>query len=133
MAYNFTSPTGDYVKSDGGQERVVYHHPLNQKQFGSFYHGSTSDLKPGDMLTSSASRGAKVSHAKGSPAHHRNVFAGTEDYAADFAGDKHSGGGLYEVEPTGPVYNDPIDSGNHTDSPEAVMSHKPMRVKKKVF
>lgn len=146
MAKGFTSPTGDYIKHEEQTdshgmvrkpEKVVYRHPLNPQQFGQLYHGSTSDLSPGQMLTSSHERGVAAVNPtrEGGKYHSHNTFAGTSaDYSEGFSPapfENEGEGGLYKVKPTGPLYADRVDSGNSAN-PEAVMSHHPMQVQSKV-
>jgi Rifampin ADP-ribosyl transferase len=95
------------------------------QQFSALYHGTGADLKPGDMVTGNRESNLVTGVM------HPHVYATTQPgwarvYAQYAGGGSRKYGGnprIYEVEPTGPIEDDPTKGGKG-----AVRSLHPMRV-----
>jgi hypothetical protein len=92
------------------------HQALNEEQFGPYFHGTSAELRAGDVLNPPGQEGPrsfKVPHPLYSPEH---VYFTTsrsqaESYAQSRA-TKHGGSPrVYEVEPHGETEKDPETAG----------------------
>ena len=92
------------------------HQALNEEQFGPYFHGTSAELKPGDVLNPPGQEGPrsfKNPHASYDPhqVYYTTSRSQAESYAASRAV-KHGGSPrVYEVHPHGEVEKDPETAG----------------------
>jgi Rifampin ADP-ribosyl transferase len=93
-----------------------------------FFHGTTSEFKPGDMLSPDGAKahGHFENNSKGY-VHFSEYSSGGADYAEGRAGDYGGTPRVYQVHPTGDYETDPNDMGgsHRSKSPLRVVRELP--------